>query len=281
MSEETTNKPETGHTATVQPASTGQTIVVERGEEPAATHEAEGLLAGKFKTPADLEKAYVELQSKLGAPREAEATPEATPEAEAAATAEAGDNGDNPYGEGLAPLFDAAGLNPADVAAQFQEHGKLTDEMYTALAEKANIPRAMVEAYERGQSQAAEQTASITQEQIADIKSVAGGDEGYTKMTAWMSANMSAEEITAFDADATSGDHAKAKAAVTAAHARYIADVGTEGELMSGSEVKTGGFANEAEYREAMKDPRYKTSEAYRNEVLSKLQASPNVFILR
>ena len=42
--------------------------------------EQEQLLAGKFKDAEDLEKAYIELQSKLGKPKEEEAEPEEQPE---------------------------------------------------------------------------------------------------------------------------------------------------------------------------------------------------------
>ena len=56
---------------------------LEGGEQP--------LLAGKYKSPQELEQAYVELQKKLGEPREeavAEAEPEPEPEAEASEESE-------------------------------------------------------------------------------------------------------------------------------------------------------------------------------------------------
>ena len=107
------------------------------------------------------------------------------------------------------------------------------------------------------------------------IKAVAGGDEEYSTLVNWASGNLSKEEITAYNRAVNSGDRAAAMFAVEGLRARFEKVHGREPALLKGSFTPPGSglpkFKSTAEMTAAMKDPRYKTDEAYRNEVMSRL----------
>lgn len=271
----------------VQSGEPAQTVTVSREE-----NGGEELLAGKFKSPADLEKAYVELQKKLGSGGSNDGGEGETPEAGDAAgdendsgkdAAQSDDsNGDEDgadasiYGEAVTEVLTKAEIDPKALADHFAEHGEIGDEYYEKL-EKAGFPRSMVDAYAEGlkaQNQTAEQTAEAN---ATEIKQAAGGDDGYKELQSFV-ATLPQADIDAFNADVTSGDVDKAKAAVQSAIAKRTAELGKEAKLLGGDTPKgVQGFKTEAEYREAFKDPRYKTSQAYRDEVAAKLVASPHI----
>ena len=276
----------------VDPAQAATVVVDTSAVAEAAAEEAKGeLLAGKFKTPEDLEKAYKELESKLGGNSQqpaAEETPEAkaeeAPEDKTPEGEEANNTEDNPYGEVVAGALDKAGVTIDDVVKEYGENsGALGEETYGKL-EEAGFPKAIVEAYLRGleaEAAQAEDTAVVTDAQIIEIKKAAGGDEGYSEMTAWMQANLSQADIDAYNTEVGSGDVVKATAAVTAMAAKRTADVGTEPTLVGGSnDQTTPGYASEAAWLEDMAKPAYKTSQAFRDTVAAKLAASTNVMLV-
>lgn len=262
------------------------TVNREAHEAAQAAAAEETLLAGKFKTPADLEKAYTELQKKLGGGNEAaEATAEEEAKAAAAvaeeeAKADAGeetaeDDADAPvYGKAVDTALAAAEVDPKDAAAEFEANGTLSDETFEKF-DKAGFPKEMVEAYLRGITPPAAQTEADVEAQISTIKASVGGDEAYAELSKFISAQYNATEIEAFNAEVGSGDTSKAMAAVAAAKARYQAEIGTEGNLLGGDVPKSeGGYETESQMLEDMKKPEYKKSQAFRDEVAAKIKAS-------
>lgn len=77
--------------------------------------------AGRFKSAEELEKSYVELEKKFSSTRPAK------PDSMQIAPPEVEDNADIPT------LIEKAGLNTADLETHWTEHGKLSDEQYTAI----------------------------------------------------------------------------------------------------------------------------------------------------
>jgi len=103
------------------------------GTEP-EIEEGEKLLAGKYKNVEELEKAYTELQSKLGkadAPSEEDTAPVDTNEAENA--------------------VEAAGLDFASLESEYDTQGELSEDSFKKL-EQAGIPRSAVDQYIAGQT---------------------------------------------------------------------------------------------------------------------------------
>lgn len=276
----------------VQLSADGSTATVSTDPTPAEP-QGEELLAGKFKSQDDLIKAYKELESKLGqqqpqqpGQQQTEEQTDTGEESEDKTEAKDGDEGDTDplveiYGEAVGNALKEAEVDAAEVQQQFDETGTISDENF-AKFEKAGFPRGMVEAYMRGLAQANEQAVAITEQQISQIKAVAGGDEGYQQMQEWMGANLSQEELQAFNDTVDTGDYTKVLAAVSEMNRRYLTEVGVEGNLRGGkAPAQSEGYANEAEYLADMAKPEYKTSEAFRNQVMQKLAKSPNVFITR
>ena len=278
--------------AAVQAQSQTETVVVSTAEVEAQNAE---LIAGKFKSQEDLVKAYKELESKLGKQGQQPATEE--PAAEQPATEQAATedkqeataedkqtDGDDPYaayGEAVGSALKAAEVDPAVAAAEFQEKGTLSDETFEKF-EKAGFPKEMVEAYLRGVSQSAEESQQITETQITQIKAAAGGEEGYGQLQQWMAANLSADELNAFNETIGSGNFEATLAAVASMNQRRVADLGVEGNLRSGNTAPAdASYKTEAEYLEDIAKPEYKKSQAFRDQVAAKLAKSPNLYMTR
>jgi len=125
----------------------------------------EGLLAGKYKSPKDLEKAYLELQKKQGQEgnelgkldREpAEETTEAETSQIDPASYYTEDGGVNyetaneVYGDQISKTFKDNNIDPFKMNEHFVENnGTLTDEMYSDL-NKAGFNKARVDSYLEG-----------------------------------------------------------------------------------------------------------------------------------
>ena len=111
-----------------------------QGEQP------EQLLAGKFKTPQELEKAYLEAQKLIGqrgqqppADEPAGPTPEQyTPEL-----------GKQLYGDTVSSAIEAAAINPLEMAEKVYA-GQDVSSYVDALVEKGGLPRDLVQTYLEG-----------------------------------------------------------------------------------------------------------------------------------
>lgn len=169
---------------------------VEDGPPAPAPEEQPKKLAGKFKSPEDLEKAYQELERKLGQKAE-KAAPEAPAAEPEAYTTE---RGIEVYGETVAAAIEAAKINPFEMAAKL-EAGEDVASFVDALVEKGKLPRALVETYLQGvrppaaASEAAEAVSLNEQpEAVAALRASVGGDEAFDQISRWAAANLSPEQ---------------------------------------------------------------------------------------
>jgi hypothetical protein len=248
--------------------------------------EQEELLAGKYKNAEELEKAYMELQSKFGSGEE---------EGEA----EEYEEGDEPtgdgerydeegyvnfesvaeaYGDQLAETFQENGIDPWAMNDHFYENdGTLTPEMYDQLNE-AGFSDETIDAYlgglrnQLGYDDAGE---TLGDSEIADIKNIAGGEQGYADVVQWASENLPAEDIEAFDEVINTANEAAVRFAVKALVGQYEDAVGRTPDLVTGKQSSTGqAYRSMAEVVRDMSDPRYDTDDAYRLDVMRKLERS-------
>lgn len=105
----------------------------------------------------------------------------------------------------------------------------------------------------------------------------AGGEESYAAMSEWAKASLSPQEIRVYNAQVESGDRHSALFALEGLKAKYQAAEGVEPKLLGGGGGNNDGasaFKSSAEMTRAMKDPRYTTDEAYRNQVKARLAQS-------
>ena len=235
------------------------------GEKIAA--EQDTLLAGKYKTAEDLEKAYKELESKLG---QQDAEPEqAEPEAETESEPSS--------------LSDNASLITEASDEFYNNDGKLTPETLTKF--KSMSSEDLVNAYIEvtnspdWQANAPTQVEDVTDAQINEVKNFAGGDKAYTDMVTWAGQNLDQKTISTFDDIVAKGNIDAIKFAVQGLKSQYQNAVGFEGTMVSGKAPRNNRdvFRSQAELVAAMNDRRYDNDPAYRQDVIQKLERSDNL----
>ena len=230
--------------------------------------EAELNYAGKFKTAEDLEKAYLELQKKLGQKEDTDDGAESGEESEAEST----DSTEEETPDELAAEKDTL-LKAAE--EYYASNNQLKPETIQKLKELPS--EKLIEAYLDLQKNAPAQTNKPLSDADADVivKSV-GGDDAYRQTLAWAAENLKPEEVAAYDNVVNSGNKDAIFFAVQALNQRYKDAVGFEGNQVSGKSVKNTvkGFRSQAELARAISDPRYRNDPAYRLDIESKLAAS-------
>ena len=239
------------------------------------------LLAGKYKSVEDLEKAYKELQSKLS---RGESLP---PKAEDDNTADDQNGGDDEeddkpagdareiYGDLIGGKLDDAGIDFQDMNVRWQQSGTLESGDYDQLAE-AGFNRDMVDAYLSGLQYKAAQDTALSVKEVTSIKESLGGEAEYNKMIQWAGANLPPEEVEGFNQIINTQPMSAVKMAVAGLHARYTAVEGREPRLIGGraSKGSSDKFESTAQLVEAMSDPRYSKDPAYQRKIQEKLGRS-------
>ena len=225
-------------------------------------------LAGKFKTPEELEKAYLELQKKLG---------EKTPEAEEEPAEEQPEASEEaPVEEEEVEISDV-GKALRDYSKEYEENGSLSDETVEALSnmDSKELVKEYLKFYQENAAQQQQQQVKAADE-AAILQSV-GGAEAYQELVGWAANNLAQEEISDFNGVVNSGNTAAIKFAVEALRNRRVAVEGNEAPLVTGR--KSAGsskdrFRSNAELARAIADPRYQSDPAYRMDVEAKLARS-------
>ena len=230
---------------------------LEVGEKLAA--EEAQLLAGKFKDAEELEKAYIELQGKLGKPKEETAEDSEELEVEPEGKEEETEEPDTSF---LDRLWDEA-------------QSEYTDKTMQEL-EKMD-PKDLAQMHLKYRSE--NQTASITDKEVGQLKDVAGGEKAYTDMMGWAKSNLQKGEIDMYDSVMEKGEPTACFFAIQALKYRYDDASGVEGEMLTGKAPSSKGdvYKSQAQVIEAMNDPRYENDPAFRKEVADKLERSTDL----
>ena len=216
------------------------------------------LLAGKYKDAQELEKAYLELQTKLGGDTQEEEVEEAE---EVVDETEPGSN------EAL-EFFEA--LND-----EYDENGSLSEESLEALKEMSS--EELVDAYFQMQDRLGSEIDSVelSESDVTSIQQSVGGADNYNALVSWAAENFDQSEIEAFDGVVESGNVGAINLALQALYYRYTEAEGMEGQLLQGkAAAPANGFRSQAEVVRAMQDPRYDRDPAYRAEVMQRLEQS-------
>ena len=227
--------------------------------------EQEGLLAGKYKDAAELEKAYVELQKKLGSKDE--------PDEDIEQTSATEDKTEE------ASLSDGATLITSANDEYYANDGKLSEETMSKFSDMSG--KDLVEAYLEVQGTDAfkantQEVADLSDSDINTIKNFAGGDAQYDNMIAWANSSLDAKSQEAFDSIVNTGSVDAIKIAVSGLKSQYEAANGFEGKMYTGKaqKVYTDVFRSQAELVAAMNDKRYDRDPAYRQDIIEKLDRS-------
>ena len=215
------------------------------------------LLAGKFKDAEELEKAYIELQGKLGQPKEE--TAEDSEELEIEPEGKKEEEAEEPASDFLDRLWDEAQNEYTD--ATMQELAKMD-------------PKDLAQMHLKYRSE--NQQEQISESQVKQLKDIAGGENEYKGMMDWAQSNLQKGEIDMYDTVMERGDPLSCYFAVQALKYRFDDSSGVEGKMLTGKAPSTKGdqFKSQAQVIEAMNDPRYETDPAFRKEVADKLERS-------
>jgi len=144
---------------------------LEIGEQMEAAQD--NLLAGKYKDAQELEKAYIKLQGKLGKPKEEKE--DTSQELEIKKEEEETKETDSDF---LDRLWDEA-------------QTEYTDETMQELSKMSSQDLAQMHLKYRSDNQ----RVGVTEEQVGQLKDVAGGSEKYTEMLGWAENNLQKSEI--------------------------------------------------------------------------------------
>ena len=224
------------------------------GEEMEAQQEQ--LLAGKYKDASDLEKAYLELQGKLG-----EKSDEVSEETESKTEPE------EEAPESAANILD-------DIWNEGQSD-KVSKETFEKLQKMDPVEVAKMAMEARSKAQQP-QAREFSDQDVEQIHGLVGGSENYNNMMSWAQQNVAEQEVNMYDAVMEMGNPMAAYFAVQALALKYQDQSGRDGQLLTGKAPKSTGdsFKSQAELIRAMEDDRYNDDPAYRQEVQAKLERS-------
>jgi len=156
-----------------------------------------------------------------------------------------------------------AGLDVDSLVQQIQQDGNLSDEAKNALIAQG-VDANLIDSY----------VENLKFRMDAESKSAldyVGGEEEWTKISAWAENNLNAEEKAAYN-DTLNG--ANWKMAADAIKSRMGQT--TEPNLMLGNEVgnSSTGYRSRAEMKKDMTNPEYRTNPTFRQTVIDKMSVS-------
>lgn len=224
------------------------------GDNSSQTEDRPQWLPEKFKSPEELAKAYNELQAKLGGKTDNQQTAEP--------------NADD-QNKQVQDDLQSKGLDLYQFSDEFNKTGALSAQSYEAL-EKAGYPRNIVDQYIEGQKA----RASLYE---SEVKNAVGGENNFVAMAEWAKANLTPQEIEAYNKAVDSGDLNQAKLAVAGMFQKYSASRPSEPTLFKGATSSTASgevYESIAQMQKDMASPEYKTDPAFRAKVERKLARS-------
>ena len=220
-------------------------------------------LAGKYENAQELEKAYIELEKKLGQQTKAEEPEESNEEA----TEPEAKEEDKP--DDTTTIFDELWEQATS------KEGKYNQETLDKLNQLSQTDLAKMHLEYR----AANGPRDLSESDVKELKGIVGGDENYANMLSWAQQNLNEQEVNMFDQVMERGDPLAAFFAVRSLAYRYNDAIGLDGKMVTGRPPKQTAdvFRSQAEVVAAMGDSRYELDPAYRRDIMDKLARSPDV----
>ena len=231
--------------------------------------EQEQLLAGKYSSAEELESAYLSLQKKLGQTEENEEVDYEESD-EGYEEEEGTDEEVSEYAPAVSLINEAS-------EEYYANDGQLSEDTIEAFGSMSS--QDLVNAYleiQANNPQATQQSVEMSEAQVNSVQNSAGGEANYNRVVEWAASNLPDAQIDAFDSVVDSGNPAAIGIAFRGLQSAYNDANGYEGKMLQGRSAGNAGqtFRSQAELVAAMGDPRYDTDEAYRNDVLQRLDQS-------
>lgn len=232
-----------------------------------AQNERPQWLPENFKQPEDLAKSYKELQAELTRMKQGVA-PAPAAEAPAATENTPAEQPDASNDLAIKEEVEKRGVDFDALSEEFVANKTLSEESYKKL-EEAGFPKELVNDYIRLKSFEAD---NLTKE----IKGSVGGEEKFAMMVDWARKSYPPEQLKAYNSAVNSGDVGLMRQAVDALSLSYARANGSMPNLVMGANGAPSGsiYRDQAEFLRDIQDPQYKASEAFRNDVQSKLSRS-------
>jgi hypothetical protein len=209
--------------------------------------------AGKFRTAEDLEKAYLELEKKLGQPKDkTESTPQTESSDDDASDEQRGQDGQ----ESSQESGQDQGQDQGPAQDQGSDQGPGQDE------------------------QGDQEAVQLTQEDANAILESVGGQASFDAMITWGNQNLPEADQEAYNAVLASGNVSAIKLATEGLMARFRANADFQGSPLRGrpgsTEPGARPFRSRQEVAAAMSDRRYERDPAYRSDVMARIAVSPD-----
>ena len=228
------------------------------GEEMEAKEDT--LLAGKYKDAADLEKAYLELQGKLGEKSDTDSEKAETTDEKVEETEDSKEESESNI---LDQLWDEGSNN------------KISEDTLKSLSKMNPIEVAKL-AMQQRQAGSKGEAKEFTDKDVEQIHGLVGGQENYNNMMSWAQQNVSEQEVNMYDDVMELGNPLAAYFAVQTLALKYQDSAGKDGQMITGKAPKSTSdvFNSQQEMIKAMEDDRYNDDPAYREAILQKLERS-------
>lgn len=158
------------------------------------------------------------------------------------------------------------GVDFDKLAEEYDQNGELSKASLDAL-EKAGYPKSVVDAYLNGLQ-------ATTDRFVAQVKSFAGGDDGFAALQRFMQTQPNAV-IQSFNSLIQGGNLGQIKLAIDGIRAEMVSKYGTANPTVmaqGGAHSTPTGYQTTAEMVKDMSDPRYQTDPVFTREVMRKVQ---------
>ena len=235
------------------------------------------LLAGKYENAQQLEKAYIELQKKLGSEDKADTSEEE--QSEESEQSDKKEESDNEFPEEFKPHLETL----KSATEEFKENGKLSEETLDKFNEMSSkeLMQVYFSMYDAAKDSGVDVGVSpdfdLTEADVNKIQNSVGGESKYNQLLGWANENMAEDSLKSFDRLIAKGDAGAIQMAIDGIKAQYDYANGYEGRMLTGKPPKGGSddvFRSQAEVVAAMSDPKYDLDPAYRQDVVDKLARS-------
>lgn len=241
-------------------------------------------LPEQFKTPEDFAKSWADQRAEItrlqqGAKKPSEEPPKdpekpAEQKPEETPPEKKPEEQNKSQDDAAKEVADAAGVDLAPYQEEYNSTGDVSEENREKIAE--GLKKVLGENARSIVDDFIEARKVVHQNDQKLFMDSAGGAENYAQMTQWAAQSLPKEQVEAYNRTVQSGDRHATLLAIEGLKAKFEAANGKAPRLLTGG----GGYSSEpafkstAEMVTAMNDPRYKTDQAYRDQVARRLAAS-------
>ena len=259
----------------------GQENLLEEFVQEQEAAQSNNKILGKFNTQEDLEKAYTELEKRVGQQQE-------KPPAESPTTNQSDENytaetASELYGKEYVEALAEKGLDMADIMKR-ADSGEDISENFDTLAEVFNVPKAVVENYVNAAQQSQAPVAALTPEDGVEVRNAIGGDEAFKEVTQWAEKNVDKDVLDQYNQIADTNKEAATWALKFFQSQMKSPGAVVEPKLYGGGNVPTENrYESKQQVLDAMNKTNskgqrlYDVDEAYRDKV-AKILLNSDVF---